>query len=70
MGSSRGAELIGAAEAIREAAGAARQPDEEAWVAEAMTTLRDALGEAALAAAVQRGRNLTLTAAVTRVIEI
>ena len=61
-----GAELIGAAEAIREAAGAARQPDEEAWVAEAMTTLRAALGEAALAAAVQRGRNLTLTAAVTR----
>jgi len=38
--------------------------------AEAMTTLRDALGEAALAAAVQRGRNLTLTAAVTRAIEI
>ena len=65
-----GAELIGAAEAIREAAGAARQPDEEAWVAEAMTTLRAALGEAALAAAVQRGRNLTLTAAVTRAIEM
>ena len=65
-----GAELIGAAEALREAAGAARQPDEEVWVAEAMAALRDTLGEDALAAAVQRGRSLTLTAAVTRAAEI
>jgi predicted ATPase/DNA-binding SARP family transcriptional activator len=61
-----GAELIGAAEAVRAAAGAARQPDEAAWVAEAMASLREALGEDALAAAVQRGRDLPLSAALTR----
>ena len=40
-----GAELIGAAEGAREAAGAARQPEEEAWVVEAKAGLRRALGD-------------------------
>ena len=39
-----GAELIGAAEGAREAAGASRQPDEERWVAEVKARLREALG--------------------------
>jgi predicted ATPase/DNA-binding SARP family transcriptional activator len=63
---STGAELIGAAEAAREAAGAARQPDEEAWVVDTKAALRAALGEDAYDAAVRAGRVLSLTDASSR----
>ena len=63
-----GAELIGSAEAAREAVGAARQPDEEAWVAKVKATLREALGEEAFAQAVRAGGVLSLTAAVARAV--
>jgi hypothetical protein len=59
-----GAELISAAEAARAAAGAARQPDEEAWVVAAKAALHDALGGAAYAEAVTVGRELSLEGAV------
>ena len=59
-----GAELIGAAEGAREAAAAARQPDEEPWVAEVKARLREALGEDAFEAAAQSARGLKLTDAV------
>jgi predicted ATPase len=61
-----GAELIGAAEAARDAAGAARQPDEEGWVADAKGVLRAALGDDGFAEAVRRGRVLSLTQAIDR----
>jgi predicted ATPase/DNA-binding SARP family transcriptional activator len=61
-----GAELIGAAEAAREAAGAARQPDEEAWVVEVKARLRDALGEAEYERAVRAGAVVELTTAIER----
>ena len=61
-----GAELIGAAEAARESAAAARQPDEEAWVADVKARLRDELGAEPFAAAVQVGRGLELRDAVAR----
>ena len=63
-----GAELIGSAEAAREAVGAARQPDEEAWVAKVKATLRDALGDEAFAQAVRAGGVLSLTDAVARAV--
>ena len=63
-----GAELIGSAEAAREAVGAARQPDEEAWVATVKATLRDALGNEAFAQAVRAGGVLSLTDAVARAV--
>ena len=65
-----GAELIGAAEAAREAAGAARQPDEERWVAEVKARLREALGEEAFATAADSGRGLELTEAVARAVAV
>ena len=65
-----GAELIGAAEAAREAADAARQPDEEAWVVETKASLREQLGEDAFATAVQRGRELALVTAVARAVGV
>jgi tetratricopeptide (TPR) repeat protein len=55
-----GAELIGAAEAARDAAGAARQPDEEAWVVETKAALREALG-VGYEEAVRAGRVVSLT---------
>ena len=63
-----GAELIGSAEAAREAVGAARQPDEEAWVAKVKATLRDALGNEVFEQAVRAGGVLSLTAAVERAV--
>ena len=63
-----GAELIGSAEAAREAVGAARQPDEEAWVAEVKASLRGALGDDAFAQAVRAGGVLSLTDAVARAV--
>ena len=65
-----GAELIGAAEAARDAADASRQPDEEAWVVETKASLREQLGEDAFATAVQRGRELTLVTAVARAVGV
>ena len=65
-----GAELIGAAEGAREAAGAARQPDEERWVAEVKARLREALGEEAFAAAADSGRGLELIEAVARAVAV
>ena len=65
-----GALLLGAAEATREAAGAVRQPDEMPWILEATTALRAALGEAAFAAAIARGRELPTADAVTRGLEL
>lgn len=62
-----GAELIGAAEAARAAAGATRQPDEEAWVADVTAALRGSLGEA-FGQAVQAGRVVSLTDAVARAV--
>ncbi len=61
-----GAELIGAAEAAREAAGARRPSDEAAWVLDAKAALREALGDDGYATAVAAGRELTLAAAVAR----
>ena len=59
--------MIGAAEAARESAAAARQPDEEAWVADVKARLRDELGVESFAAALQVGRELALRDAVARV---
>ena len=65
-----GAELIGAAEGARETAGAARQPDEERWVAEVKARLREALGEGAFATAAESGRDLELPEAVARAVGV
>ena len=61
-----GAGLIGAAAAARVAAGATRQPDEDAWVREVEAELRDLLGADVYAAAVRGGERLELRAAVAR----
>jgi predicted ATPase/DNA-binding SARP family transcriptional activator len=65
-----GALLIGAAAAARVSAGAARQPDEDAWVLEIEAELRDALGADAFAAAVGEGERLDLRDAVARAVAI
>ena len=65
-----GALLIGAAEATREAAGAVRQPDEMPWILGETATMREALGDAAFTAAVQRGRELTIEQAVARALDL
>jgi predicted ATPase len=65
-----GALLIGAAEAARAAAGATRQPDEDAWVLETERVLRRALGEQAYAEAVGEGGRLELADAVARALAI
>jgi tetratricopeptide (TPR) repeat protein len=58
-----GAILIAAAAAARDAAGAMRAPDEDAWVRREEAALRAALGEEAYAAAVAEGGRLTLAEA-------
>jgi predicted ATPase/DNA-binding SARP family transcriptional activator len=58
-----GGVLLAAAVAAREAAGAARPPDEQAFVDAVEAALRDALGEQAYAAALAEGRRLTLAEA-------
>lgn len=61
---SDGARLMGAANALRAAAGGVRPSDEQAWVHEAVGGLRAALGEAAYAAAEREGAELALSDAV------
>ena len=65
-----GALLIGAAEATREAAGAVLQPDEAPWILAESAAMREALGEAAFAAAVARGRELPVQDAVERALAL
>ena len=65
-----GALLIGAAEATREAAGAVRQPDEMPWILGETATMREALGDAAFTAAVQRGRELSIEEAVALALDL
>ncbi len=65
-----GALLLGAATAVRDAAGAMLQPDEVAWVEETVTALRDALGEPDFAAATTAGRELPLDDAVALALEV
>ena len=50
------------------AVGAARQPDEVAWVAKVKATLREALGDDVFAQAVRAGGVLSLTDAVARAV--
>jgi tetratricopeptide (TPR) repeat protein len=66
----QGALLIGAAAAARVTAGATRQPDEDTWVYEVEAELRDALGDAAFAAAVREGERLELREAADRALAI
>jgi hypothetical protein len=49
--------------AAREAAGATRPPDEQAWVDALEAALREALGEAGYAAALAAGRRVALAEA-------
>ncbi len=61
-----GAELIGSAEAARDAAGASRHPDEETWVVEVKARLRAALGDPEYDDAVRAGRVVDLNEAAAR----
>jgi hypothetical protein len=65
-----GAQLIGAAGAMRAAAGAIRQPDEDAWALDAIERLRTALGEEAYAGAVAEGGELAVAEAVERALSV
>jgi hypothetical protein len=65
-----GALLIGAAAAARAAAGAARQPDEDAWVRGIEAELSGALGAEAFAQAVAEGERLEPRDAVSRALAI
>jgi predicted ATPase/DNA-binding SARP family transcriptional activator len=65
-----GALLIGAAEAARAAAGAIRQPDENAWVDATTESLRAALGPEAFEAALADGAVLPLEDAVERALAV
>jgi predicted ATPase len=65
-----GALLLGAGDATREAAGAVRHPDELPWARAETAALRDALGEPAFAAAVARGRELSVDEAVARALAV
>ena len=56
--------LIGAAGALRTAAGGIRQPDEDAWVQRIVADLREALGDDGFAAAEAEGSELDLADAV------
>jgi predicted ATPase/DNA-binding SARP family transcriptional activator len=58
-----GATLLAAAVAAREAAGATRPPDEQAWVDGLEAALRAALGDAEYAASLAEGRRVTLAEA-------
>ena len=65
-----GALLIGAANALREAAGGIRQPDEEGFMQDVEARLLDALGEEAFKAAAAEGGALELADAVARALEL
>ncbi|MBO9579153.1 MAG: tetratricopeptide repeat protein, partial [Microbacteriaceae bacterium] len=62
--------LIGAAGALRTAAGGIRQPDEDAWVQRIVAELRDALGEEGFAEAEAEGSELDLDDAVSRALAL
>jgi tetratricopeptide (TPR) repeat protein len=65
-----GAQLMGAAEAARAAAGAIRQPDEAEWVEATTESLRSTLGEEAFEAARADGAALPLEVAVERALAV
>jgi tetratricopeptide (TPR) repeat protein len=65
-----GALLIGAAGALREAAGGIRQPDEDAWVQVIVADLRETLGPDGFAAAEAEGAALDLEDAVARALAL
>jgi predicted ATPase/DNA-binding SARP family transcriptional activator len=65
-----GAQLIGAANALREAAGGIRQPDEEEFMQRVEARLRAALGEDAFASAAAAGGELELADAVARALAL
>ena len=65
-----GALLIGAAAAARAAAGAARQPEEDAWMQEVEGQLAEDLGAAAYAVVVAEGGRLDLGEAVVRAVAV
>jgi predicted ATPase len=65
-----GALLIGAAGALRTAAGGIRQPDEDAWVQRIVADLREALGDEGFAAAETEGSELDLADAVSRALAL
>jgi tetratricopeptide (TPR) repeat protein len=65
-----GAVLVGAAAALRAAAGAIASPDEAAWLARTEADLRSALGDAAFAAGVDVGRRLAVDDAVARALAV
>jgi tetratricopeptide (TPR) repeat protein len=66
LGGVIGAQLWGAAGALRAAAGAARQPDELHWSDAAEAALRHEIGDAAFAQAAREGAQLTPDEAVER----
>jgi hypothetical protein len=65
-----GALLIGAAYALREAAGGIRQPDEEGFMQGVEARLREALGDDAFEAASAEGSELELADAVARALAL
>ncbi len=65
-----GALLIGAAGALREAAGGMRQPDEDVWVQAVVAGMRDELGAEAYEAAAAEGGQLELADAVARALAL
>jgi predicted ATPase/DNA-binding SARP family transcriptional activator len=65
-----GALLIGAADGVRAVGGAARQPDEEEWLAPVEAGLRETLGDAEFEAARGEGRALDLADALERGFEL
>ena len=65
-----GALLIGAAGALRTAAGGIRQPDEDAWVQRVVADLREALGDEGFTVAEAEGSELDLGDAVTRALAL
>ena len=62
--------LIGAAAALRTAAGGIRQPDEDAWVQRVVAELREALGDAGFAEAEAEGSELEVADAVSRALAL
>ncbi|WP_084286341.1 BTAD domain-containing putative transcriptional regulator [Solirubrobacter soli] len=62
--------LIGAAGALRTAAGGIRQPDEEGWVQRIVADLREALGDEGFAEAEAEGSELELADAVSRALAL
>ena len=62
--------LLGAAGALRKAAGGTRQPDEEPWVQAIVGELREALGDDGFAAAEAEGAELDVADAVARALAL